>query len=142
MDINRFMNSRFEDRTEDVDVPELKEFFDEDKKPVWKIRALSGVEYGKIQELLEADEAIVEMLRKITSKDSESVADGILNYLGRNEEVSKDTKRRYHILIKGSVDPEIDITFAVRLAENYCMTFYNLTNRIVNLTGKGKKLGK
>jgi hypothetical protein len=60
-------------------------------------------------------------------------------------EVPPDVSRRIEMLAVGSVKPELGMDnrdVAVKLAESFPTVFYNLTNRILSLTGQGAEVGK
>ena len=61
------------------------------------------------------------------------------------DEVPADVSRRIEMLTWGSVSPVLGMDgrdVAVRLGENFPTLFYQLTNRILELTGSGAELGK
>ena len=41
---DKFTNTKYKDRVEEVKVPELKNFFDEGEEPVWVVRALPATQ--------------------------------------------------------------------------------------------------
>jgi hypothetical protein len=144
MDINAFLNASLSPRTETVPVPELKEWFGKDK-PEWTIRGLTAAELGvanmasdKGQENLKA------MVEAMAGKGDKAAA--MRKSLGILEgEVPGDVSRRIEMLAAGSVAPVLgsdNRDVAVKLAEAFPTVFYNLTNKILGLTGQGSEVGK
>jgi hypothetical protein len=56
--------------------------------------------------------------------------------------VPDDVAKRIEHLVLGSVDPVCTPDLAVRLCETYPVEFYQLTTKILELTGKGQEPGK
>ena len=62
-----------------------------------------------------------------------------------DEQIPADISRRIEMLTYGSVEPALGPDLrevAVKVAESYPTLFYELTNRILELTGSGAELGK
>lgn len=139
MDLNKFLNAQLARREAAIEVPELESFF-EDEDPVWKVRALNANEFAKIEE---ATSDRGEKLRALVQAmaGSGDKAEALKDAFGLDrEDTAEDITRRIEILMHGSVQPELSIEnrdVAVQLAEYYPTTFYNITNKILNLTGQG-----
>ena len=143
MDTAKFLKQKFTARTEDVPVPELADFFGEEK-PVWTIRGLTATELAKAKlayDRTETARAIIDSMAADGDK-----AENIKQVLGlMDSDVPHDISRRIETLTIGSVSPEIgeaNRDVVVRLSEVYPVTFYNLTNKIDSLTGQGYEPGK
>lgn len=145
MDLQRFQSASFQTREAEIKVPELAEFFDGKKTPVWKVRGLTGAELGRANEASERGiDNIRAMVKAMAGEGDKATA--IQQALGvGGDDVPADVSRRIELLTLGSVDPALgpeNRDVAVRLAETFPTTFYNLTNRILSLTGQGAELGK
>jgi len=143
MDLQKFLNASLNLREASIPVPELAEFFEE-KEPTWTVRGLTAAELARTQDAAEAGAnmaALVEALASGTDK-----AEAIKKLAGvPSNDVPKDVSRRIQLLVEGSVSPEIgenNRDVAVRLAETFPTVFYNLTNKILSLTGQGAEPGK
>jgi hypothetical protein len=143
MDLQKFLNASLTPREASVDVPELSEFFGDDDA-VWTVRGLTAAEMARANDAAQAGQslsALVEALAKSGQK-----ADAIRKLAGvPDADVPADVSRRIQMLVDGSVSPEIgedSRDVAVRLAETFPTIFYNLTNKILSLTGQGAELGK
>lgn len=144
MDIAKFLNESLSARTATIEVPELKDFFGKEK-PKWIVKGLTAAELGRAN--LAADrgqenlKALVEAMAGSGDK-----AEALRKSMGISEdEVPADVSRRIEILTAGSVDPPLgreNRDVAVKLAETFPTVFYNLTNRILSLTGQGAEVGK
>ena len=144
MDLQKFLNASLSARTETIPVPELQEWFGDDKAE-WTVRGLTAAELGvanmasaKGQENLKA------LVEAMAGKGEKAAA--MRKSLGLLDgEVPEDVSRRIEMLTAGSVAPEIgqnNRDVAVKLAETFPTVFYNLTHRILSLTGQGAEVGK
>jgi hypothetical protein len=144
MDLQKFMSAQVKAREADVSVPALSSFFEKGKKPVWRVRGLTAAELGRAREVHDRSENMRSMIRAMSGDGDK--AEEIRKTLGLSpDEVPKDVSQRIEMLAAGSVDPVIgdehrDVI--VRLAEHYPVQFYELTNKIHELTGAGAELGK
>lgn len=146
MNLQRFLDAALVPRQMDVDVAELVgTLFDEGEKPVWTVRGLTAAELGR------AKQAGVEGLDTVKALVAAMAGDGdkamqIRKAFGlSNDDVPQDISYRIEMLAAGSVSPALGVAnrdVAVKLAEAFPITFYDLTNKILNLTGQGAELGK
>ena len=145
MDIEGFLKASLEPRKEEVPVPALKEWFPDGTEPVWIVRGLTGAELGRANEASDNNQANVKALVSALAGAGDK-AEEIRKTMGiSDDEVPQDVARRIEMLVAGSVEPEIgeekrDVV--VRLAESFPVVFYDLTNKVINLTGQGAELGK
>lgn len=136
-----FMKAKFQSRTEDIDVPEMKMFFEDGDNPVWKVRGLTGVEIGQSNEASEKNKNMAAIIDGLVSDKSEDKSNSIKKLVGINQ-TPDDIAKRIEMLIMGSIDPVVDLEFALRVCENYPIEFFQITNAITRLTGKGRIVGK
>lgn len=153
MDLQKFTDAQLAPREADIAVPELAEFFGEPEKdeegntkpPVWRVRGLTGAELGRCNEMAEKGADNVRALVRALAGDGDKAA-SIRQTVGLDDEsVPTDVSRRIEMLAIGSLSPAIgrdQRDIAVKLSEGYPTTFYNLTNRILSLTGQGAEVGK
>ena len=143
MDIQKFLNTSLQARVAEVSVPALADFFGQ-KKPVWKVRGLTAAELGRARESADKTDNIKSIVAALAGAGDK--ADAIKKTLGlSDDEVPGDVSRRIEMLSCGSVEPVIgseNREVAVKLAEAYPVIFYELTNRIHELTGAGAEVGK
>ncbi len=66
-DIDKFQSATFKFREEEIPVPELKEFFSEGEKPVWRVRNLTGMEIFVVNEAMERNSRKNEAIEAIMS---------------------------------------------------------------------------
>lgn len=146
MDIQKFLNAALAPRTEEVPVPELAAWFGEETSPTWTIRGLTAAEMGRAREA--AEEGRTDNMRALVSAlagDGDKVS-AIRKAFGLAEDdVPGDVSRRIEMLAAGTVSPDLGAEkreVAVKLSETFPTLFYNLTNKIIVLTGQGAELGK
>lgn len=137
-DLKKFESAEYKDRQEPVDVPALSAFFGKKEKPVWVVRGLTHAEISRAAEKVSTDQN-VEALVEALAGSAKQKADGIKSILGvSGDEVPQETKKRLEYLVMCSVDPEITLDVAVKLSVNYPIEFSQITNKILQLTGKGR----
>lgn len=129
-----FLKQQFTARTEKVSVPDLADWFEGDA--VWTVRGLSASEFARCQEA-EAKRSNIGIFCNALQLSAENRAD-LQKLLGTSGDVPGDIARRLEMLVIASVDPVIDMLVAIRLADAFGVVFYQLTNKILELTGQGK----
>lgn len=143
MDLQRFLNESFSHREETVQVPELQEWFGEEKAE-WTVRSLTASELAVAKNASERGDNIKALVEAMAGKGDKASA--LRKTLGIDDsEVPADISRRIELLSAGSVSPSLgqdNRDVAVKLAEHYPTIFYNLTTLILSLTGKGSEVGK
>lgn len=139
-DERAFMRAKFQSRTAEVPVPGLAPFFNGDAPPVWVVRNLTGDELAKSMESSVRQKSIDTVIKALSNQSAQ--IDAIRAALGIGDDVSVELAKRLEQLVIASVEPVIDKPLAVKLAENYPVEFYQLTNKIVELTGLGADLKK
>lgn len=144
MDLQKFLNASLVQRQATVKVPELAEFFGEDR-PEWTVRALTAAELGRANESAERGAENLKALITAMAGEGDK-AEAVRKAMGlSNKDVPADVSRRIEMLTLASVSPKIGSEqrdVVVKLAENYPTTLYSLTNKILSLTGQGADLGK
>jgi hypothetical protein len=140
-DSKAFMKAKFEARTEEIDVPDLKEFFGE-SKCVWKVRGLTGHELAQANEAKDRNQNIEAILEAIVSHRSKETAEAVKELVGLNNKTPGDVVQRIEMLKIASVDPVCDEEMAVKLCTYFPGVFIPLTNTIRNLTGMGATVKK
>jgi len=129
-DIKRFEKVKFDDRTEAVSVPDLKEWFGEGEAPEIIVRGLTGPEIARANE------------EAISSADASEKIEAVKAAFGLDDRVPDEIARRVEQLKIGSVSPKFDQMQAVKFFEVFPVEAYMVTNTINRLTGKGKLPGE
>jgi len=143
LDVDKFINSKFDEQTEEVEVPYLVDFFSSDEKPVMKIRGLTGIEMGFVNESVDRSKTLNNIVEKLLSKSQQEKVEGVLEGAGLSEETPEDVVRRIEILKKGIKEPEnITHDFALKFCTRFPVEFFDITNKILTLTGKGQAMVK
>jgi hypothetical protein len=143
-DLNRFRQAALAPRQAAVPVPDLRFFFPEGADPVWVVRGLTGEEIARANESNQRSgliAAAVQALSNAASAKAEQT-EALQALIGYGTDVPQDLAKRFDHLVFGSVDPAIDRETAVRMFNSYPIVAYQLTNRILELTGEGPDLGK
>lgn len=137
-DSQKFLNTEYKDRTEDVPVPELKNFFPGDETPVWTVRGLTAEEIARANDAVSQNADVSAIITALVAKQSKEKAEAVRDMLGMSTAVPADIVKRLSHLGSGSVSPECTQEMAVKLGENHSVTFFKLTNKILELSGKGR----
>jgi len=141
-DINKFDNADLQPRTEEIEVEELKSFFAEGEKPIWKVKSLTGEEVARVNMAVESNREVAALIQGILSADVDEKIQAIKEAIGISDEVPDDLARRIALLKYGSVDPVCSQSMAVKLAKGFPTVLYQLTTKILQLTGMGFSLGE
>lgn len=139
-DVKAFKKAKFEPRVAYVPVPDLKDFFAADEKPLWKVRSLSGHEMGLINEAADRNKNIGAVIEGIISSIAKDKVDAIKSSLGLTDDTPAEIVRRIEMLSRASLNPEIDSETAVKFCKNFPVEFYEITTAILKITGKGSEV--
>lgn len=138
----KFMNTNFQPRTQDVPVPDLKDFFDADTPAIFKVRGLTGPELARTHEAVSKHQDIANLVNGLLSGQSGEKVEAIRKALGINDDVPAEIAKRLEMLTTASIEPKITLDIAVKLCDAYPIEFYEITGAIIALTGKGQVPGK
>lgn len=142
-DINKFETASFKERIEVVQVPELKQFFQEGEKTEWKVRGLTASELAEANDAVSTNRNVEGVLKAIASQLTSDKIDIVKEVIGLpNDDVPNDIVRRFSMLSSGSIDPICPHSVAVKLGTAFPTILYSLTNKIIELTGAGQQLGE
>lgn len=144
-DVSAFDKASFQARKKEVPVKDLSSFFKgikEGETPVWVVRGLTGQELARANEAQEKNKAKNAVAEALTSGNSDELQTAVKEILGLSESVPDELAKRLEMLSLGSVSPVVDHRIAVKLAQNFPIEFYSLTNVIMKLTGEGAVPGK
>lgn len=139
-DSKAFMKAKFTTRTEKVRVVDLACFFGEEDQPLWEVRGLTGKELGKANETAAKNDTISAIVSGLGSVIPSEI-EGTLKELF-SKDTPQDVAKRIELLQMGSVNPVCPLDLALRLCKNFPAEFYQLTNKIIELTGKGSQQAK
>ena len=131
----KFKRAAFAPRTETVSIPELAEFFGEGEAPEFVVRGLTASELHIAMEASIRLKSVDAMVKALATQQDQIQA--IRRALGTSTDTPGEIAKRLSMLVSGSVSPQIDDATAAKLAETFPVEFYDLTNRIINLTGQG-----
>lgn len=137
---DQFITAEFQHRTDAVRVPGLAEWFDGD--PVWTVRGLTAHEFATCQEAAEKDQSVAALAEALAAGTKNEQVKELRDALGLSDTTPGEISKRIRMLMLGSVDPVCDRELSVKLSERYPIEFYQLTNEITQLTGKGQIVGK
>ena len=135
-----FISALYEQRFSEVPVPDLQPFFEDDDKPVWKVRGLTGQELGRANDAADRNKKISSVVEGVLSDNPKKIAKAVRQVI--DPDTPQDIAKRLEHIITGSVDPECDLTLALKICECFPIEFFAITNEILKLTGQGQLPGK
>jgi len=142
-DNEKFQSATFKFREEEHPVPELKEFFSEGEKPVWRVRNLTGMEIFIVNEAMERNSRKNEAIEAIMSGERKERVEAMKEIAMTLPEMTPtEYVRRLEVFRLGSVEPKVTKEIAVKIGENFGNTLTHLSNRILILTTQGAEPGK
>ena len=133
-----FYKADFKFREERLELPALKEWFAEGEAPAFIVRGLSASELARCEDSKARSRAIGAIMEAVSQPgpQAEQIAE-LRRTLGLSDDTPAETRKRVEMLTYGSVEPKLDQTVVVKLAETFPIEFYMLTNLITKLTGQG-----
>lgn len=142
-DLERFRGAQLVPREAEVPVPDLAPFFAPEEPAVWVVRGLAGEEIERSNEASQRHALVANAVEALAAAASrEDQVEGLKTLLGYGSETPAGLAKRFDHLVFGSVSPRIDREIAVRLFKSFPIVAYQLTNKILELTGLGPDLGK
>jgi len=139
-DVNKFVNTKFQPRQAEITVESLKDFFDEGDKPSFVVRGLTGIELGLVNEAVEKTTIVNEVVEKLFSKNPKEKVEGAFEGLGLGESTPVDIVKRIEMFKLAVVEPKgVNQEFALKFCHRFPVEFFNITNKILELTGKGQE---
>ncbi len=141
-DLDRFLSSDLPPRQAAVPVPDLAAWFPDGTEPVWTVRALTGEEIARSSESSARYKLVAASIQALTAAGHSDNSEAMARLIGYGPEVPDDLAKRLDYLTVASVTPAISRPVAVKLFAAYPVVAYQLTNKILELTGQGPELGK
>lgn len=141
-DAAAFRKATSSPRTAKVRLPALAAFFDEDEKPEFEVRNLSGEELARCHDAVRTNRDVAELAVQMLSGDSAEKITAIREAMGIGERVPDEIAKRIEMLVLGSVEPTLDREAVLKLCRVAPIEFYQLTSEIIRLTGEGARLGE
>jgi hypothetical protein len=141
-DSKRFLQTQFIPREDTVPVPDMKAFFPDGEDPVWTVRGLTGVEMTRANEAAARNRNISAILEGLVAISKQEKINSIKQLVGIDEKVPDEIAKRVELFILGSVEPEADTELALKVCTAFPVEFFEITNRITILTGRGHVPGK
>ena len=130
----------FEHRTEAVPVPGLATWFD--GEAVWTVRGLTAHELARATEAADKRSNAAAVLEALVGGSKAEKVRELREAMALTDATPAEVSKRLEMLTTASVDPAIDHSTAVQIAERFPVEFYQLTNKITQLTGQGQVPGK
>ncbi len=140
-DPEAFARAQFRPRTTDVPVPALADFFGPGEAPVWQVRGLTASELYRANDAKQRQAAVSSVVDALAAQADKAAE--LRKALGLSAQSTPgEVAKRLEMLVDGSVQPRVDLSVAVLLAERFPIEFLAITNAITELTGQGAELVK
>lgn len=143
-DLERFRSAVLSPRQATLPVPDLAAWFADGETAEWTVRGLTGEEIARSNDNPSRAGTIAAAIQALANGAALKAdqTEAMQTLLGYGADVPEDLAKRFDHLTYGSVAPAIDRPLAVRLFAAYPVVAYQLTNKILELTGMGPDLGK
>jgi hypothetical protein len=140
--INKFMDAKWERRTEFFEFPELRDFFDlkKDEAPGFWIQNLEGLEIAEIESRKDLSDLAASMLRSFGAMIPDEIQSSLQKYIERVK--NEQTDRRIVIIKYGVQKPKIDERTAAHINRLFPIKAKILADRIAKMTDLGSVPGK
>lgn len=125
-----------------VQVLDLAHWFDDGAAAEWTVRGLTGIEIATANDASSRIKIYAATVEALASAAHSDQADALKSLMGANGEPPEDLAKRFDHLTFGSVNPAISREDAILLFATYPIVAYQLSNKILELTGLGPNLGK
>lgn len=141
-DTARFTQAPFVARTARVPLPALAAFFAEGERPEFEVRGLEGSELARCNEAIRINRDVGELVAGLMSDATAEKVMAVRDALGVGDRVPDEIAKRIEMLVIASVEPKLDREAVLKLARTFPIEFYQITNKITQLTGEGMMLGE
>lgn len=139
----KFKKTKYQPRTEQVPVPDLAYLFDPGETPTITVQGLTGEQLANANESSTRNKQLSALVDAIASGNAQESAEQIKTALGlTTDKVPDDIAKRIEHLISGMVEPTCTREMAVKLFTVHPIEAYQLSNKILQLTGKGQTPGE
>ena len=141
-DVTKFTQAKFSARSEKFEVQGLSEFFPEGEEPLVTLRGLTAEELAVSDQRADNAGSMAALLESVLATSVKDKVQGIRGLLGLGTDTPRAHVKRLALIQFGMTDPALSESDIVRLGDAFPIEFYQISNRIVELTGQGKILGK
>lgn len=141
-DVAKFEKAKFEPRKAGVSVSgsPLIHFFAAGDEQQFVVRGLTGIENAIVNEANLRSENISAVVTALVSAvNADAKAKEIKKAIGFSDDTPADVARRTELIRLGSVDPIVDYGAIAKIAEVSPIMFYNISNKVIELTGLGQE---
>lgn len=139
MDLQKFMQANFAHKQAGVKLPPAMSDFGKE----WTVRAMTASELARVSDADNKSEQLKALVSALSGKGDK--AETLREVMGIDSGVPPEVRKRIEMLTLASVDPLLgdeNRDVAIKLADHFPNVFYELTNKILELTGQGSEMGK
>ncbi len=129
-------------RTQEVPVPELKDWFTDGDPAVFVVRGLTANEIARANGASDAHRRAAALADALTGGSKSEITNAVKASLGRGTDLEPDIPRRMEMVCAGCVSPPCDMDMARTLQEYHGVILFNLSNVILSLSGQGSDVEK
>jgi hypothetical protein len=138
--LDKFQRASYTARTEKVEVKALAEFFGEGEEPVFLVRGLAAAELQRALDASSRQSSIEAVVKAISSTKDQT--EMIRKAIGMGGDTPPEIAKRVEMFVTGCVEPKVTHADVAKIAENFAIEFFEITNKIVSLTGQGSVSSK
>lgn len=132
-DVKSFQKASFTPREEEIEFSSLKQFGGS-----FVVRGLTAFEIAQCDESAQKGKLVSDLIQKLAGASGKEKAAALLEGVGISDDVPELLAKRYAHVVAGCVEPKLELSDVVRLADAFPIEFSQLANKILELTGKGQ----
>ncbi len=139
------LNQELSPRMAEVECNELKELYDPPPAEdlIVKVRGLLGNDIAKVGEVRDSPKFVEMLSDALATKNGKQGSDAVRSLLGIfDDKLHPDLRYRVEVIVKGTIEPNIDYPLAAKMATDFYVVFNRLSEKILELTGLGSQVKK
>lgn len=137
-DLKAFQAAQYKAREEEIELSGLAAYFPEGERPVFKVRGLTSEELARADEAANRDQLAGELMSKLVG-DNKQKAQAMLAAAGiGSDDVPGALRKSLEHVCTGLVEPRLELSDVVKLADSHPVEFRQLSTKVLGLTGLGQ----
>ena len=142
-DMAKFQSAQYEDRIDNIHVPEMVDFYPEGTKPMIKVKGLTAEELAKSEYEVSLNRQTINEMNKLNVDDNTiSALRTIMRSYGTEDTPDNHVKMLNFVRI-GMLEPKMNHDEVIKFSNVFPIEFRQVYIKIAELTGRGSQaLGK
>ena len=136
-DLNAFRKAKFKPREAELTLEGLQKAGLGDGRVI--VRGLTSLDIAAAEEAASKGKLLTDIVHKLVDAGGKQKAAALLEGVGISADVPAALAKRYEHVRAGLVEPQMDLSDVVKLADCFPIEFAEIANKIMALTGMGKE---